>query len=127
MADLALDIGRANSSALIFNIPADAEASLQRYLRDHKAVVAACIYDSREQKPFATYPTTNFVPPQFPANLAANAGARGSYQFFVNKLEVFSLVVASADNGGKPPSSPFTSDRVSIRFTRASSITAKLW
>ncbi len=101
MADLALDIGRNNSSALIFNIPTDAEASLQRYLRDHKAVVAACIYDSLEKKPFATYPTANFAPPPFPANLAASAGARGSYQFFANKLEVFSLVVASADNGGE--------------------------
>ncbi len=101
LADLALDIGRANSGPLLFSDPEKAEANLHRYLRDHRAVVTACIYDSREQKPFATYPATNSVPPQFPASLTANAGPRSSFQFFADKLEVFSLVVAGADNGGE--------------------------
>jgi signal transduction histidine kinase/CheY-like chemotaxis protein len=89
---LALQIGRDNSSALIFANPEAAEKSLAGFLQDRPEIVAACIYTS--DGILAQYSNIpGFVPPPFPQRLQAEGRQeRFSFNPAKDELTLFRLV-----------------------------------
>src|ERR1700677_2296074 len=103
LGDLAVDIGRDSSGALLFNNPEAAKTSFQRFLQNHPAVVGACIYTTDGADAFALYPP-GFKAPAFPQVPATKRGLT-SLSFAQNTLDIFVRVDAGAE-GGEPITVP---------------------
>ncbi|HZM02813.1 MAG TPA: ATP-binding protein [Candidatus Saccharimonadales bacterium] len=96
---LAFDIGRDNSSALLFADPAAAQKSLAGFLQGRPEIVAATIYSGAGI--LAQYPESHsFVPPPFPKNLhSGGEEERFAFNPGKNELTLF-LRVDSGSEGG---------------------------